>query len=231
MIAVLTYDAAHRKTQDLLFRLLALGYREELVVVATPWVERKNWKPLFPHRPALALDMTLAQFCTNLDLTLLLTETEDLVAALHRVNPEFVLIAGAGILPAAVAEQFRVINSHPGYLPFVKGLDALKWAILEGQQIGVTAHFITPGVDEGQLIKQEITPLYFEDSFQSFAFRQYEQEIGLLADAVQLARQELQGVDLKDETYPPHRRMPHHMELKMKEAFELLRSKAPSFTA
>ena len=49
MINVLTYNAPHRKTQDLLFRLKAKGYND-VCVLATPWEERKNFRPLIPHR-------------------------------------------------------------------------------------------------------------------------------------------------------------------------------------
>jgi phosphoribosylglycinamide formyltransferase-1 len=36
---------------------------------------------------------------------------------------------GVGIIPQSVCCSFPVINSHPGYLPYIRGLDALKWAI------------------------------------------------------------------------------------------------------
>ena len=49
MISILTYDAPHRKTQDLLFRLKAKGY-SDVNVFATPWQKRKNFIPLIPHR-------------------------------------------------------------------------------------------------------------------------------------------------------------------------------------
>ena len=50
MIYIITYDYPHRKTQDLLFRLLAKNYKN-IAVFSTPWVERKNFVPLIPHRP------------------------------------------------------------------------------------------------------------------------------------------------------------------------------------
>ena len=50
MINVITYDFPHRKTQDLLFRLLAKNYKN-IAVFSTPWVERKSFVPFIPHRP------------------------------------------------------------------------------------------------------------------------------------------------------------------------------------
>ena len=48
MIYVLTYDFPHKKTQDLLFKLKLKDYN--VTVIGTPWVERKNFTPLIPHR-------------------------------------------------------------------------------------------------------------------------------------------------------------------------------------
>lgn len=49
MIVVLTYDHPHRKTQDLILRLLANGVKP--LVVATEWEEMKSFKPLIAHLP------------------------------------------------------------------------------------------------------------------------------------------------------------------------------------
>lgn len=39
-------------------------------------------------------------------------------------------------------QKYRIINAHPGYIPVVRGLDSLKWAIVEGLPIGVTTHLL-----------------------------------------------------------------------------------------
>ena len=65
MIYVLTYNAPHRKTQDLLFRLKANGYND-INVLATPWEERKNFKPLIPHRKFNALNINPVDLCERL---------------------------------------------------------------------------------------------------------------------------------------------------------------------
>ena len=41
MINVLTYNYPHKKTQYLLFRLIAKDYRN-VSVFSTPWIERKS---------------------------------------------------------------------------------------------------------------------------------------------------------------------------------------------
>ena len=45
------------------------------------------------------------------------------------------LIGGAGILPKKLVNSMKIINSHPAYLPYVRGLDSLKWAIYGNNHI------------------------------------------------------------------------------------------------
>jgi hypothetical protein len=56
-IGIITYDHPHRKTQDLICRLILMGYSNiELIVL--PWVDRKNHVPLYQHRPIDAVRKT-----------------------------------------------------------------------------------------------------------------------------------------------------------------------------
>jgi len=67
MIAVITYDVPHRKTQDLVSKLLIAGYTD-LHLVATPFVKRKTFRPLFRHRPSRVWDVGVEQMCAHLRL-------------------------------------------------------------------------------------------------------------------------------------------------------------------
>jgi methionyl-tRNA formyltransferase len=54
-----------------------------------------------------------------------------------------------------------VLNLHPAYLPYNKGWHTPTWAILDGTPYGATLHFMTEGLDEGDIIHQkqiEISP-------------------------------------------------------------------------
>ena len=50
MVIVLTYDHPHRKTEDVVWRLMLAGRRPELVVLK--WENRKQRRLLYAHRPA-----------------------------------------------------------------------------------------------------------------------------------------------------------------------------------
>lgn len=228
MIIVLTYDFPHRKTFDVLNNLLAKG-EKDLLVIATPWVERNNFKPLMAHRPPNNCPVPPEEYCRNLNIPFQRMDYDTFAEELPILKPESIVIAGAGIIPEHLITSFPFINAHPGWLPLVKGLDALKWAIYNNEIVGVTLHLISPQVDEGDLIDQKIVPIYFEDTFHSFAFRQYEIEIDLLSSGPALLRAAKELPSLHNPDTHANRRMPHHLERIMLERFEELRKKAPSF--
>ena len=228
MIGIITYDAPHKKTQDLIYQLILKG-RKDLHIMATPWVERKNFVPIYKHRPGKTIDVSLSALCRQLGLNLSRLPMDELPDFLNQMKFEHILIAGAGILPEALAKNFKIINTHPGYLPYVKGLDAFKWAIYNEHPIGITTHYISEKADEGLLIQRKEVPVYYEDTFHSVAFRQYEMEIEMLADAAQIVAGNPTLEDLADDQYTANRRMPHHLEIKMMDKFEKLRAQASSF--
>ena len=46
----------------------------------------------------------------------------------------------------------RILNLHPAYLPFGRGIYPNFWALLEGSPTGVSIHFIDSGIDTGDII-------------------------------------------------------------------------------
>ena len=103
-----------------------------------------------------------------------------------------------------------MINAHPGYLPNVRGLDALKWAIYDGQPIGVTTHQLGEHVDAGLIIERKIVPVYANDTFHAVAQRQYEMEVNMLTEAIDKIETAQEFVEPGD--YPLRKRMSHEME-------------------
>ena len=214
MLYVLTYNAPHRKTQDLLFKLKIKGYND-IKVLATPWVERKNFIPLIPHRKFDALDIDPKNYCNKLGYEFLDIEVSDI----SDFKDGYILIGGSGILPKSIISSGRVINSHPAYLPYIRGLDSLKWAIYYNKPIGVTTHIVSKECDAGILIRQELVPLYSWDTFHSVAYRQYELEIDMLAESIQDIKtsklEELSTIESE-----PMRRMPHSKEMELLQKFQ-----------
>ncbi len=211
MINLITYNIPHRKTQDVIRELLFRGYNKIRLIII-PFEDKKTFKPIYIHRPSACINATPYELAKRLNL-----EAVEYSKSMKFVHPT--LIGGAGILP-----QTGLINSHPGYLPNVRGLDALKWAIYEEQPIGVTTHITSEEPDSGVLIENCFIPIYYEDSFYELAMRVYETEIKMLVDAIEIPV----GEKILNEYYKPHRRMPHNKEIKMMEIFNQLRLISPN---
>jgi methionyl-tRNA formyltransferase len=178
-IGIITYDHPHRKTQDLLCKLILSGYQDiELIVL--PWTDYKKRTPFYQHRPIDVVPITTEQLCERLGLRY---HRGNIVEILNQIEYDKILIAGCGVLPQEIL-KYNIINSHPGYLPNIRGLDALKWAILKGDPIGVTTYIIGEDVDTGRMIDRQILPLYHLDTFHSIAQRQYELEITMMVEAL-----------------------------------------------
>lgn len=50
-----------------------------------------------------------------------------------------------------------VLNLHPAYLPYNRGWHTPSWAILDGTPAGASLHFMTEGLDNGDVVYQEQT--------------------------------------------------------------------------
>lgn len=165
-----------------------------------PCQNRPNHEPLIPHRAFEPIDIELIDLCINLSYE---------YREIHQYQPKsgIYLIGGAGILPRDFVKNGFVVNSHPGYLPYVRGLDALKWAIVEGLPIGVTTHRVDEIPDAGWLINQEMMNPYEWETFHGFAHRVYEREIQMLVEAIErIETSDLKPINVQN--YWVHKRMP-----------------------
>ncbi len=229
MIGVFTYRAPHRKTYDTLCLLRARGY-EDVVVFAQPLHYVKKFVPLIEHRPQCYNDVHPEQLCKNVGYKYVYQKTncrdESIIQDLSLnglPTNAIILVCGAGIIPQTIVQHYKVINAHPGYIPNVRGLDALKWAIYEEQPIGVTTHQIGSDVDAGLIIERRIVPVYYNDTFHAVAYRQYEIEIKMLVDAIEKINEATEYVGPGDSQI--HKRMPHELETEIPRRFEKIKEK------
>jgi formyltetrahydrofolate deformylase len=81
----------------------------------------------------------------------------------------------------------RVINIHHSFLPGFKGARAYDQAYQRGVKlIGATAHFVTPDLDEGPIIEQDVARVGHADSAREMAAIGRDVERVVLARAVRL---------------------------------------------
>ena len=109
-------------------------------------------------------------------------------AALEGEGVEFICLAGyMRVLTPWFVEQWngRMINIHPALLPEFKGLHTHERAIEAGAtEHGATVHWVTPGVDEGEIIAQARVPVLHGDTAEALAARVLKEEHALYPVAV-----------------------------------------------
>ena len=58
----------------------------------------------------------------------------------------------------------NIVNLHNSFLPWNRGSDPNMWSIVEGTPRGVSLHYITAGLDKGDIIAQELDLLDSNDT-------------------------------------------------------------------
>lgn len=82
----------------------------------------------------------------------------------------------------------RLINIHPSLLPKYPGLKTHQRAIEAGDaEHGCSVHWVTEGVDEGQVIAQARVPIFSDDTPDTLSARVLPEEHKLYPQALKLA--------------------------------------------
>lgn len=77
-------------------------------------------------------------------------ESETLLSS---INPDLIVLGGSRIIKENILDipKIGTLNAHPGILPYYRGLDVIKWALYNGDKLGVTIHFVNSGIDTGEI--------------------------------------------------------------------------------
>ena len=105
---------------------------------------------------------------------------KDVEEALELHNVEFIALAGfMRVLTAGFTKKWegRMVNIHPSLLPKYPGLHTHKRAIKAGdKEAGCSVHWVTAGVDEGDVIDQERIAILEDDTPDTLQTRVLERE-------------------------------------------------------
>jgi hypothetical protein len=92
------------------------------------------------------------------------------IAAVAALECDLLVLGQCGIVRDELLAVPRIgtLNAHPGILPFYRGIDSCRWAILQGdsQNVGVSVHWVDRGVDTGPIlcVSHRQPPLLFRSS-------------------------------------------------------------------
>ncbi len=93
---------------------------------------------------------------------------ERFLSEMQRLKPDLIAVAAFGqLLPRALLElpRFGCINVHTSLLPKYRGAAPIQWAILNNEsETGVTIMKMDAGMDTGDILSQEKTPIEPSDT-------------------------------------------------------------------
>lgn len=88
---------------------------------------------------------------------------------LDQFKPDMIVVAAFGqILPKSVIDypRFGCLNIHPSLLPKYRGAAPLNWSIIRGEtKTGATIMLMDEGMDSGDILIQEETPLDDDETY------------------------------------------------------------------
>lgn len=110
------------------------------------------------------------------------------------------MILGARILGPAVIDAFRigVINAHPGLIPENRGLDNLKWAIVQQIRQGVTTHLIDERIDMGRIIARSVLNVVVSDTLIDVAVKLAGLQQAMIINSIAMLETGFEPVQVRD---------------------------------
>ena len=107
--------------------------------------------------------------------------------SMRALAPDLVLLTGADIVPATLLAIPRLgtLNSHYGLMPRYRGMNATEWSIYNDDPVGVSVHFVTPGIDTGDVVAEERIEILPGDDLERLRLRHQRAAARLLDGAVE----------------------------------------------
>ena len=99
-------------------------------------------------------------FCKKNNIKCISSSPNDrLLYKLKKLNPDLILsIYYRKVFNKKYIQTFKkkIINFHPSFLPYYKGLSPTAWCLLNNEkQTGVTLHYCDEKIDSGEILAQE----------------------------------------------------------------------------
>lgn len=110
------------------------------------------------------------------------------VEELRALKPELIVVVAYGkLLPQEVLDipRYGCINIHASLLPKLRGAGPIQWSILNGdRETGVTAMYLSAGMDEGDMIAKKSLVIEDTDTTQTLTDKLADLGAELLSETV-----------------------------------------------
>lgn len=130
------------------------------------------------NRGMKLLPSPVKEYAVSKDLPVIQPATfkdDAVVEELAAIQPELICVVAYGkLLPKAVLDipKYGCINIHASLLPKLRGAGPIQWSILNGEvETGVTAMYLSEGMDEGDMIDKITTPISDTDTTETLTAR------------------------------------------------------------
>jgi len=221
-IGVFGYNFEHRKTQEGLLTLFLEGFKPYCLLLAN-FVKLNVPKSEIRIVPKGLRYYDPKVIAERLQVPYFIVEhnSKDCEEIILHHNLDLGIILGARILNKNIINAFNIgiLNIHTGLLPENRGLDAMKWAIINDSLQGASVHLINDKVDSGLLVCQELVDVYKDDLLLDIQLRIENKGLQLMIKALRDLRSKI----LKKGDY--HSAMSPDVEKDLLKRFELYKEK------
>jgi len=142
------------------------------------------------YRPRTVFDISIPELPFHFVESHNSGECRDLLRSLR---PTVLVNAGTrNILARDVLDipSLGTLNCHPGLLPQYRGCTCLEWAVLNGDPVGATCHFMSEAVDQGPIVLSAPMPVAAGSPYEKIRADMIDHACRTLADGVQAALRE-----------------------------------------
>ncbi len=157
-------------------------------------VEKKSYFGSFKQKVKKTLkgnseSISLSKICRSEKINLLMVKNINSQEAINFVkenNIDFLVYTSGGILRKEIikAPKNGVLNAHMGDLPSFRGMNVLEWSLFQNHKIGVTLHFIDPGIDTGDILLFKEIPIKKADTIDSLRNKSREINLELIHEGL-----------------------------------------------
>ncbi len=226
----------HPRGVRMLENLLAAGFRPSIVIEEDSTLAKEGLDAqlaMLDHAEGFIRPKDCAELCASHGVTYRLVadhNDEDTHTLLTAGIPDWILLGDTRVLRERIfgLAKHGAVNTHPGYLPEVRGNHPYIWAIIDDLPQGASVHLLDVGVDTGPLIRAEKLQLPPTGmSFNELVFQLNERCARLLTSVtIDLVERGVTAVPQATGTRPTYRAAPPHIR---QQAIERLQGHRTSF--
>jgi len=166
----------HPYGREMLRILLKNGFRPSLIIQEVSRIGDEEREKFLTRMAGQPVPPRIMQLAAGRDIPIYAVSNHndpECQSLLQDNQPDLIVLGGTRIIKTNILEipALGTVNSHPGLLPRLRGSASVGWALYKDLPQGATAHFVSPGIDLGDIIVSRELPVTRKDTYQSLNAR------------------------------------------------------------